>query len=332
MATNSPELGVALLDALAATDVAFAVFHNERGIAANEVYSDLDLVVDRDPNLVVHALGSALAALGLSVVARTNYDHCAIGYFLVDPAATRSLQLDLVHDPRGRGKFGIRTDIALAAARQGERWMTLSEIDEVVYLLFKRHLKQDQSRFREVKARGPSIGTAQIEERARTLLTRRSRRALNATLKTGLARSIRTRDLSYHLRTVSRYARRVARPAGFWLHVEDSTPELSEALAHRFATALPISRSIGTVPDNPRRTSWWLQTVAPLRWRPDLAVSYGGRVRGFPRPDLSLHPAELSDLCRSTTRQMADRAALRRPFTSAQRTQSTPDSRCASRS
>src|SRR5438552_15767372 len=143
MATSSGRLAAAALDALAASAVRFAVLHKEDLVATEAIESDVDIVVAGDPMAVLGGALPALHGAGLHPVAFWPYDVARTGtIFLATADATEGVQLDMLSDPKGEGKYGVRSAVLLARAVPGLRWPTISREHRLLYLLRKRSVKR----------------------------------------------------------------------------------------------------------------------------------------------------------------------------------------------
>ena len=67
---------------------------------------------------------------------------CWLTYWTRHPVAG-GMQLDIMYDPAGHGRYGLRTDRLLRTATAGSRYLKLCPEGEVAYLLQKRLRKQD---------------------------------------------------------------------------------------------------------------------------------------------------------------------------------------------
>ncbi len=309
MATTSVETATHLLDALESVGVRHALLHNEGDIARGEVTSDLDLVVDRPGADVIRALQDKLRAARLSVIAQFPYDLGAASYFICNETAEEAVQLDLMHDPRARGRLGVRSDQLLAGARRGARFHRLSDVDELLYLLVKRSMKRDYPRVDALREQACARGTTEVLARADVVMGTRARSCVRVLLEGSCPDRRASRGRGYGARSAFRLGTRVIRPVGFWADLYGAPgTEAPEAVAERFALMLPSAVFL----NRPDRASlqgvWWLSAVVPTRLRPALVVSGGAR-KPHPAADLTL-PAEgltVDAACRAVVRAMADR-------------------------
>jgi hypothetical protein len=143
VAITRPNLACLVLDTVASTGVPYAVLHGEDRIADGRADSDVDLVVGCPPHQVVRSLAPMLAASGLILGLVWPYDVCALTSVWLAPGPN-GVQLDLVCDPYGWGKYGLRTDALLQRRIRGRCWWRLDGRAERIYLLSKRAEKQDR--------------------------------------------------------------------------------------------------------------------------------------------------------------------------------------------
>jgi hypothetical protein len=121
------------------------------------VSSDVDVVAAGDPLDVVHRLRRDMTTSRAAPLVLWNYDANSWTSFWFTPDLRGGVQLDVLGDPRGHGKYGLRTDVALRRRERGERYFVLDEVSACVYQLSKRTRKRDGAR------------TAREVERARRL-------------------------------------------------------------------------------------------------------------------------------------------------------------------
>ena len=106
--------------------------------------SDIDIVVGSNPRAVVRVAESSWRRRGLLPIVLWPYDvggtHTVI---LATPNAKDCVQLDMLYDVNGRGRYGVRSDALLASRGPGTVAPTVSEVARLVYLWQKRQLKGD---------------------------------------------------------------------------------------------------------------------------------------------------------------------------------------------
>jgi hypothetical protein len=175
--TTSPRMVTALLDALENTLVPYAVLHREADAAAGVIESDIDVVLGRPACEVIPALVAALSGIDAGLAMIWPYDTNSLTTFWLSRDCRSGVQLDLVCDPNGRGRYGLRTEGALRCTERGERWMRLKPEVEQTYLVAKRWSKSDTVRLREiVNGNGANHSVKLAEE----LLSPRALRAVSA--------------------------------------------------------------------------------------------------------------------------------------------------------
>ncbi|MGH8950712.1 MAG: hypothetical protein ACRDX9_04745, partial [Acidimicrobiia bacterium] len=136
MATTSSDAAFEAVAALEEAEVRFAVLHGEGELARREVDSDIDIVSDRPVHELVRASARHWAAAGLYPMIVWPYDVGGTGsVFLATQDAQQGVQLDLLHDPSGRGRYGARSDRLLSVSRPGSRFTTVAPGEQMAYLL-----------------------------------------------------------------------------------------------------------------------------------------------------------------------------------------------------
>ncbi len=127
MATTDPRLALASLEGMRAAGVRFALLHGADRLSGGEV-SDVDLVVAEDPVSVVQRAAVSWQTRGLVPVVLWPYDIGGTAtVFLATPDASEGVQLDLLHDPEGVGKYGVKSGALLASATQAAALPTVSD-------------------------------------------------------------------------------------------------------------------------------------------------------------------------------------------------------------
>ena len=295
MPTTDGASALAVLAALGDADVGFAVLHGVERLDEPGALSDVDIVVDRPPVSVIAAAGSALRRRALFPVVVWPYD---IGgsstVFLVDESARSGVQLDMLHDPQGLGRYRIRSGDLVREHASGEAFPTLVEPDRLVYLWAKRRSKGQDRRLGDVATSMRGLEPTAVGDAARRLLTRhdwieemtgeRANRP-NGRWHAALARTL--------LRG-RRIATRLSSPVGFWAHLAGDDGAIAAEAAERFARVLVVARAVRAPAGRPAPV-WYAREVAPIRLRPGLVVSYGHRPRAVPAPDVELGAAMAAD-------------------------------------
>jgi hypothetical protein len=297
MATTDARLAAAVLDGLATAGIEFAVLHNEETIAAGEVHSDLDVIVATKPRTAIRDLAPYLEQVGLRPIVLWDYDVSeTLTAFLVTPDASEGVQLDLMFDPMGQGKYGARTGRMLERRVAGVRWPTASPIDRLAYLIRKRHVKRDSLRLNTLLTQARLFPAAELQGVIHETFSPRIATGLVSMANGATPKQASAYPLGYRLRDLARRVKRLRNPAGFWVEIAGDPPlELLDSIAERFGRILPVAGA-GL---RPRwlvsRFGWLLTVLAPVRWRAGLYVSGG---TGWPSSDLRLPPNhDLDTLC-----------------------------------
>lgn len=286
MGTTDPGIASSALDAIVEAGVGFAVLHREKDIAAGNVSSDLDLVIDRPPEEALVAAWPAILGAGLHPVVVFPYEVDELTVFLCDRQARGAAQVDLLGDSHGTSLFGLRGHQVIRRAVHGARWPTAHPLDELLYLTRKRQAKNDSERVEELRARASTYEWKELRARAGELFVPPVAEAVLGALANGLAAFPYRATGAYRARTLARRAGRLRQPAGFWVElVGPDAAGPAAALAARFAPFLVTARAVERPASGQLR--WWSASVAPVRWRPGLVVS-SARTTHRPRADLVL--------------------------------------------
>ncbi len=322
MGSTSGQLAASVLDAIDSLQTPWAVLHEESRIAAGEMQNDLDLVVDVDPRCFLATSLPVLTSLGLHPVVVNEYDiGGTLGVWLATTDAAEGVQIDIMHDPEGIGKFGISGRRLLERAKIGVRWPTVSDDDELVYLLRKRHYKShfgakyggDEAGLAAVVAAARDRGYAVDEAMTHTLTTSAHRVARDLVERYPAEVAYRHTP-AYRAKSLSRYLRRLVRPTGFWVELLGSDAAATAGrLAVRFARFLPVARAVAR-PAGVLEQTQFISSVAAMRWRPHLVVSSALAPR-IPRADLRLDAAthDVDGVAVATVAAMRERLGLRAP-------------------
>jgi len=309
VAITRGNLACLLLDTLASTGVRYAVLHGEDRIADGRAESDVDVAVGAPPHQVVRSLAPLLAASGLSLGLVWPYDVCALTSIWLVPPAPDGVQLDLLCDPDGQGKYGVRTDVLLQRRIRGRCWWRLDGPTERLYLLSKRAEKRDRPGTLRLLDLGPAHRQALVALSGQVLADWRQRRIVRlldgGPDTAGAGPPLRVRLLRAH-----RLADRARHGIGCWLTVAgDPSGETAGALHRSFARVLPRARILDVPAPlvllraqvERRRAGLAISRPVP-GGRPDLAVCAGepgltGRVLGClaHRAEQTLRSVERAD-------------------------------------
>lgn len=194
--------------------------------------------------------------------------------FFSTAAASDGVQLDMLHDPEGAGRYGVRSGTLLAGVRRDGRWPRLNDLEELVYLLRKRQLKGQRASMEDLLNRARLLDGRELDTVVDRLLVPAAgsdvRRAVAGGAVTGASVSAPV------ALEVARRSRRLVQPVGWWLHVGGGE-DVASAVARRFGRFLPHVTS-ARVPAWPLLPGWWVRRVAPYRWRPGMCVTWGRAV------------------------------------------------------
>ena len=297
MATTDAKLAAAVLDSLAESDLEFALLHNEGAIAAGTVPSDLDVVVGVPPVAVIQRAAALLEAEGLLPIMLWDYD---VGdtatVFLATRDASQGVQLDLMYDPRGRGKYGAKTRPMLASSVPGKRWPHVGPLHRTAYLIRKRSVKQDDAGLRRHITDAGRFSSPEFTHAVRETFSRRVATSVLGIVEHGVASSHVPYPAAYGARNLVRRLRRVVRPTGFWVDISGgSASDVAEGVASRFLRFLPTALATERPAGRIAQSRWVLSQVLPVRWRASVVVSAG---TGRPGGDLQLEASGVDEACR----------------------------------
>ncbi|MFZ0012861.1 MAG: hypothetical protein WAL25_01980 [Acidimicrobiia bacterium] len=277
MPTTSSDAALRALRGLAEAEVDYAVLHGADKLLSGGI-SDVDTVVGETPQSILRKARGPWEHHGLYPVVTWPYD---IGgtetVFLVDRSVAEGVQLDLLFDPRGLGKYGVRS-APLLATSGGQSIPLISETAGLIYLWRKRTVKGNQDALDELRFAARDVDEDELRSSSEAI-TGSTRTASELKGETepakpgGSHRSVRARRL----------LDRVLHPIGLWAHVGQRP--LAEDLARRLDRVLVIGRA-GAVPAGPLELWWYASRIRPTTSRPGVFVSYGRVPRWCPRPDL----------------------------------------------
>ena len=273
MSTTSARLGRAAVAGLVEAGLPLALLHDTGLPDDDDSVSDIDLVVGIPPATILSLAGPAWSARGLFPIIAWPYDvGGTMSLFLASADVRDGVQLDLLHDPRGGGRYGIRSSAALAASLPGPDAPVLAEPARIVYLWRKRTEKGDDLALRELRTRALDLDQGDLRRMSASLTGSESVadeiRGDIPPRRTGRIRMMRSR--------LRRAIPRLVEPVGFWAHTESA--EVAEELKVRLSRFLtPVGT--GQLPGL-AMPAWYLTKVAPVRLRPGVFISYGAGTPG----------------------------------------------------
>lgn len=290
MATTSPTVARLVLACLAEAGVEFALLHGRSRLLDNQPVSDIDVTIGIGSREALVLLGPVLEKADLSPVILWPYDVAdTVTVLLSNHDATAGAQLDLLYDPGGVGKYGLRSGAALRTAAPSREWPELEPMAQLLYLIRKRHWKGENDRLGELVGLARREPPQVIRKTAFSLFHPVVARQITQVIGRFPDVDPPRRTIVYRLRRFVQRIARVRRPIGFWgeLRGPAATEEVARRVASRFAAFLPSARVTHRPLSTAPTISWWVTTVLPNRMRPNLIVSLadGGRPL-WPVPDL----------------------------------------------
>lgn len=286
MPTTNPALARMLLDRLASSPIRFALLHRADDLIDGTLRSDVDLVVSGPPAEALPTLTDVASDVGLHLVCTCHYDVGGCSTFWATADASDGVHLDMSHDLSGDGRLGLRTGPLLDAACTDGRWAVVHPDDGLLYLLRKRHWKQDGQRLDALRSSLSATERQRLKSRAEELFRNGMVPLARELIDGALPR--RGPTLSSPTRQSLRLLHRMQEPCGFW--VEFSGPErdaVARGVERRFSRFLV--RTTTTPRARPLLTpSWYLRSIAPVRFRAGLVASTTRHAGRWPLPDLSI--------------------------------------------
>lgn len=300
MATTNGRYARDAVEAMLRTGIGTAVIHGEEELAAGRVSSDVDLVVDRPMLSVVAAARENWEQAGLWAVMAWPYDVAGTGsIFLATRDAGEGAQIDVLFDPNGAGRYGVRSGELLVRLEQGTLFPRVSKQAAAVYLLAKRLRKGQQARAEAIVSH---LNGGSSDE----LLSALTRDDVSSEVR----RFVRSREVPDTRTRVGGFRLdRIRHPVGAWVDIGDEGEQtLRPELVRRFGRFIPIARVAAPV-----GPSSWARQIAPVRWRAGLVFSAGiSNIWGLLRPDVRLvAPASAAVAAETVVARLYDRLRRR---------------------
>lgn len=308
MPTTDAAAARAVLAALGTAGVDYALLHGGERLDGPGAMSDIDIVVRIPPRAVITQVRTELDGRGLAPVTVWPYDVGGTAtVFIMDRRGRSGVQLDMLYDPEGVGRYHVRSGELAADPSAGNGVPSVAEADRLVYLWAKRLAKRQEGRRVAVEASLHGLGSDIVREAAHRLITRDDWIGQ----LTGRKMSPRPR---WRLATkraaleVARIRSRLATPVGFWAHLPKGSGEVAGRVADRFGQVL-VYAIAPRAPDTPAVWWWWYaRQVLPIRLRPGLVISHGPRPRGVtPHLVLDDGPTDVDEIGARIVAAMSDR-------------------------
>ena len=281
MPTSSGELARVCLAGLQEAGVRFAVLHDYEQLET-DLISDVDVVVGQDPRTVIRETEEHWREAGLVPIIIWPYDIGAtVAVFLTTRDARDGVQLDMLYDPDGIGRYGVRSDALLRCVEERSLAPVVDQAARLLYLWQKRTAKDQIDRLDSLRQEAIGIGPDRLESMSQEI-TGSARAARGLIGSEGVGRPRRPLAVVARL---SRLANRLRRPTGAWVHI--SPDEVGSELVRRLSRHLVVVRS-ASLPPLVRQPFWYLSDVAPVRYRPGIFVSVGQQHRFVVSPDVEI--------------------------------------------
>ena len=214
--------------------------------------------------------------------------------------ASDGVQLDLLHDPDGVGKYRMRSPALLATAKSAGPFPVVSDTASLIYQWQKRSVKRQESRQRELEKWAINMDTHLLLDLSLTITGSTD----TAHSMLGQVSTLTTRPRNTHLgKQMARLAQRLAKPVGFWGHVAE--PTVGVELALRFSRFLVTAETQPT-PSPKWQPVWWATSIMPVRLRPGIFLSTGRSPR-WPTPDVVVSASSIDESAHQLTSAMTAR-------------------------
>ena len=259
------------MEQLEGIGVDYAILHKQEELLSGTLTSDIDIAVDADLAAVNRQIAERVRER-ISPVIVWRYDANSLTTFWSTPDASRGVQLDLLNDPKGRGRLAFKTRQAIAEAQPGERFMELSTSANLAYLLSKRWVKGDSVALNRVVSEVTRHGQESIVLR---YLSPRGQFRVRKALAGRHPEAVRFLSAS-SFRRIPQLIVRLDDPQGALLLTQDDarTEEISTGLANVAPIVIPI-RSGTSVSELSIRVWIVKKAVIPRTLTPSVSPNSG---------------------------------------------------------
>lgn len=277
MPTTNPEMAHRALRGISEGGVRFVVLHGAEKLEEGGI-SDVDVAVATDPREVIRVSREAWASLGLHPILLWPYDiGGTLTVFLTTGDARDGVQLDMMFDRSGVGKYGVRSDALLQSAVDGPI-PTLEEPARLIYLWRKRSVKGQLDALPTLRSQASEVPRDALIS-ASELMTGSTEPARGLMGESDDRSAPRRHPLS----RARRITNRLRSPIGYWAHLGE--PALAVELAGRLRGFL-VTVETGAVPSPTGQPWWYLRHVWPVTLRPGVYLSHGPAPTWCPSPSL----------------------------------------------
>ena len=295
-----------LIDAIVADGLPFAILHRRDDLQQGKVGSDVDLVIAAPTRIFISGMKDPLTRLGLVPILVWTYDSGGSSVFLASATAADGIQLDLLYDPRGLGRYGIRSEELLEERFLVDGWPSLNRRAEIVYLLRKRLVKENKQAALALRRDFLAEGVEEMKAIVERVLTPDAAASVNDYVaghrQTGRWPRSLLRRTAPELR---RIWKRLVNPIGAWIHVAGSHEREVSDVVGRLRRFIPHTGR-GT----PMGSLWYWRECAPVRWRAGVFVTWGFLDQAK-KPDLVITNIESGDdIARSIVNFLAERISI----------------------
>jgi hypothetical protein len=274
------------LAGLSKASVKFAVLHGYEQLETDRI-SDVDVVVGQDPRTVIRETEAYWREAGLVPIIIWPYDIGAtVAVFLTTRDARDGVQLDMLYDPDGIGRYGVRSESLLRFVEERPLAPVVDQAARLLYLWQKRTAKHQIDRLDSLRREAIGIGPDLLESMSREITGFDS--AARGLIGSQVVARPRRRPAA--VARLTRLGHRLRRPTGAWVHVP--LDEIGGELVRRLSRHLVIVRS-ASLPPPASQPFWYFAAVAPVRYRPGIFISVGQEHRFVVRPDVQIrgsHP------------------------------------------
>ena len=245
--------------------------------------SDVDIVCSVPADDLVRLATEKWQSVGLQAVAIWEYDvEGTAGVFLANDDATEGVQLDVLHDPRGMGRYRLQTGPLLERSSWKNEIPRISPADELIYLWQKRTSKGQLEQVENLRRRATEIDPGPLLT-ASTTITGSARAFNQLTGSSQIRRPIRHRQTHGLILDAARRVERLIRPRGFWVH--STSGAVGDNIASRLGRFLRIVNRSELPAGTVAGAISWATKVKSTLLRGGTAVTTGKQGAWWRQPD-----------------------------------------------